>query len=295
VSREVGPVVRRILAGVVYIEAHLHEAIGLDEIARVAGYSPWHFHRLFAAVTGEAPATYLRRRRLAEAARRLIESRLPIAQIAVDAGFDSQATFTRAFSQRFGVAPGRYRRERRRVASQYYRPIDLATLVHRTERTAMTPKIVSRPAFHVVGLRGRFVPGTASQIPQLWNRFVPLLDSVPDRDRATSYGVMVADKAGERGEPALEYTACVEVPSLANVPDGMVGFTVPANTYAVFTHDGHVSKIGQTCDAIWGQWLPNSNLEPAMAPEFESYDERWNPATGEGPVDIYIPVKPPRD
>lgn len=96
-----------------YIEANLTQEIDLSEVAAVAGYSPFHFGRLFRAMTGETPGGYIRKRRLSEAARQLLASKRRILDIALDHQFGSQAAFTRAFRAAFGISPGAYRKRGR--------------------------------------------------------------------------------------------------------------------------------------------------------------------------------------
>jgi AraC family transcriptional regulator len=71
---------------------------------------------------------------------------------------------------------------------------------------------------------------------------------------------------------------------------------VPAQRYAVFAHSEHVSKLRNTCEAIWRQWLPNSGHEFARpapgAPDFfERYGPGFNPQTGMGDIEVWVPVK----
>src|SRR5262249_58799367 len=96
----------------------------------------------------------------AEICRRLIETREPLVDLALGCGFESQATFTRAFTRDVGVPPGRFRRERLIAPALRYPPLDLDALVARSRRDAMEPRIVRRPAFHVIGMAGRFAPAT---------------------------------------------------------------------------------------------------------------------------------------
>ncbi len=155
----------------------------------------------------------------------------------------------------------------------------------------MTPRIVERPAFHVVGMTGRFLPETMGEIAAMWGAFAPRMASIPGVKRlGTSYGVCRCAPPSAAGPSALEYTACVEVAAPAKPPAGMVAFTIPAATYAVFTHTGPIQAIGQTWDAIHQRWLREAGLEKAGDLDFEVYDERWDPRTGEGPVDIHVPV-----
>jgi AraC family transcriptional regulator len=71
----------------------------------------------------------------------------------------------------------------------------------------------------------------------------------------------------------------------------MIALTVPANTYAVLTHRGHLSRLPDMVRYVWGRWLPASRYRHVPAPDFELYDpERWNATTGEGEVDLYVPI-----
>jgi len=95
-----------------FIEANLHDSIGLDDLAKAAGLSANHFLRVFKLATGETPYHFLRARRLERARQLLVDDRLPLAELALECGFANQAHFTAAFSREVGVSPGRYRRLR---------------------------------------------------------------------------------------------------------------------------------------------------------------------------------------
>lgn len=101
------PKLRRVID---FIEAHLHESIGLDDLARAAGLSSNHFLRVFKLATGETPYHFLRARRLERARQLLAEDAMPLAELALECGFANQAHFTAAFSRELGISPGRYRR-----------------------------------------------------------------------------------------------------------------------------------------------------------------------------------------
>lgn len=96
-----------------YIEDNLTEAISLEGVSAVAGYSLFHFSRLFLELIGETPGDYIRKRRLSEAARELVNSRKSILDIALDYQFQSQEAFSRSFKRFFRASPGTYRKRRR--------------------------------------------------------------------------------------------------------------------------------------------------------------------------------------
>ena len=156
----------------------------------------------------------------------------------------------------------------------------------------MEHRIERRPAFHVLGLEDRFTKATTKDIPALWGRFVPRMGEVVGCDGDVTYGVCRATTPNPDAESPFLYAVCVEVPALGTIPPDWVGFTIPANTYAVFTHHGHISAIGETIEAIWGQALEDAGLTHVQAPDFEVYDERWDAETGMGDVDIWIPIQP---
>src|SRR5262245_28331800 len=100
---------QRVLTVQLYIQEHLDEELPLDRLARVAHFSPFHFHRLFRALVGETVTEYVRRLRLESAAVALKNSDRTVLQVALDAGYGTHEAFTRAFRQMFGVAPTEFR------------------------------------------------------------------------------------------------------------------------------------------------------------------------------------------
>jgi AraC family transcriptional regulator len=154
----------------------------------------------------------------------------------------------------------------------------------------MEPRIEHRPAFHVVGMAGHFTPATSSRIPELWERFARgPMDGVPHRRGTHTLGLCVDADPGAT-EAGFTYVAAVEVERIDDVPDGLIAMQVPANRYAVFTHTGHISRLPDTVKQVWGHWLPGARYTHVPAPDFELYDQRWDPVTGEGAIDIYVPI-----
>jgi AraC family transcriptional regulator len=96
-----------------YIAANIADDITLVTLAGIAGYSPFHFARKFTLAMGISPRRYISRIRLQNAMAELAAGKLPLAEIALNAQFSSQASFTRAFHRATGVTPREYRRRRR--------------------------------------------------------------------------------------------------------------------------------------------------------------------------------------
>lgn len=100
---------RQVSAVVDFVEAHLHEEIGLSEMASIAGLSRFHFSRAFKATTGENPYAFVQKRRVARASVLLKQGDLPIEAIAALVGFNGSGQFARAFREIMGTSPSKYR------------------------------------------------------------------------------------------------------------------------------------------------------------------------------------------
>jgi AraC family transcriptional regulator len=147
-------------------------------------------------------------------------------------------------------------------------------------------KIVERSGFTVVGLkyRGKNEQG---EIPQLWQVLGPRTGEIENLvDDTAAYGIS-ANVDMETGE--FDYIAGYEVSSAEEVPEGMVAFEVPDGKYAVFSTT--LPKIGETFDQAYHTWLPQAGEQPRGGPEFELYDERFDPQDPDSEFDLYIPIE----
>lgn len=99
-----------------HIDGHLDESLELKDVAEVAGFSPYHFHRIFAFLVGETPGDYIQRLRVEKAALRLRKyGELPVTEIAYGCGFGSVSLFSRTFRRYFGITPTQFRETEKTV------------------------------------------------------------------------------------------------------------------------------------------------------------------------------------
>jgi AraC family transcriptional regulator len=267
-----------------FIESHLAEALTLDEIAGVAGVSRFHLVRAFAAATGLPVMRYVRARRLTEAARALAAGAPDILTLALDADYGSHEAFTRAFRDHFGATPEAVRGGTCLDQPRLQEPImmDSTALDHLNP-----PRFVTSKPLLVAGLGERIThENGGAGIPNQWQRFHQAVAGIPGRIGQIAYGVCCnGDDAGN-----FDYIAGVEVTDFSDLPREFSRVRIPEQKYAVFTHGDHVSAIRRTVNTIWNQWLPTSGLKAADAPNFERYDEKFDPMTGNGGFEIWIPV-----
>lgn len=95
-----------------YVQAHLSQDLCLDALAQQAGFSPYHFARLFRRSTGESPHQFVLRQRIERAQSLLEAPDIPLAQVALATGFAHQSHLTQHFKRQLGLTPSAYRRER---------------------------------------------------------------------------------------------------------------------------------------------------------------------------------------
>jgi AraC family transcriptional regulator len=267
-----------------FIESHLADALTLDEIAAIGGISRFHMVRAFAAATGLSVMRYVRARRLSEAARALANGAPDILSLALEADYGSHEAFTRAFRDRFGITPEAVRASARLDNLPLQEPIvmDSTALDHLTP-----PRFVTSTPLLIAGLSERYTWESGAAIPSQWQRFHQNVENIPGRIGPVAYGVCCnGDDAGN-----FDYIAGVEVSDFSDLPRAFSSVRIPEQKYAVFAHPGHVSTIRRTINTIWNQWLPSSGLKAADAPSFERYDEKFDPMTGNGGLQIWLPVR----
>jgi AraC family transcriptional regulator len=294
-----------------HVRAHLAEEVSLATLARVAAFSPFHFHRVFRAVTGETLFGFIQRQRLEKAAGALHQHPgLSALTVALDHGFASAATFARAFRARFGMTAtqwraggaarwrGRLARERKpgkplRKAGKARRAGRTDTLGNYRREESMRIQVRELPAFHVAYMR--YVgPYGAHGIPALWRRLRTWMEPrglcTPDR---AQLGIAYDDPAITAAE-RCHYDACVVVPP-DFAPDRSVNVTdVPGGLHAVAAFTGTAHNIEGAWNHVFAAWLPGSGYEPDDRPGYELY--LGNTADAAKPdhfrCELCLPVRP---
>src|SRR5665811_1963947 len=268
-----------------FIESHLADELTLDGIAAIGGISRFHMVRAFAAATGLSVMRYVRTRRLTEAARALAGGAPDILTLALDADYGSHEAFTRAFRDHFGVTPEAVRSSTRLDNLRLQEPIVMdSTVIDNLQ----APRFETGKPLLVAGLGERYTwESGGPAIPGQWQRFRQSVQNIPGRIGQVAYGVCCnGDDAGN-----FDYIAGVEVSDFSDLPREFSRVRIPQQRYAVFSHRDHISTIRRTVNTVWNHWLPASGLKATDAPNFERYDENFDPLTGNGGLEIWIPVR----
>ncbi|MHC4876554.1 MAG: GyrI-like domain-containing protein [Planctomycetota bacterium] len=157
------------------------------------------------------------------------------------------------------------------------------------------PQIEVKPELLIAGCEAPFIHALSPDanngevIPQVWDRLMNHLRTFPHQSCEPMYGLI--EQRQERSHPhELWYVAGVPVSSPTSVPDGMVLKQVSAGMFAVFTHRGPMSGIGETVGYAYREWLPHSGMELADGPDVELYDGRFDFESETSEMEYWIPV-----
>lgn len=295
---------RRLHRVFAYIDEHLDEPIDLSQLAKVANFSAFHFHRIFLAQTGETLGAYVTRRRVEQAAARLAsQPRLSILSVALSVGFGSPEAFTRAFKKHFGCAPSQWKirgaggdRKDRKI-SQENRSLDQADRsqslyggrMTQTKSLPLQVAIKTRPSARIAYLRYQGPFG--EPVGQFWQEKVYPWMAANHLLGAPRYGISHDDPRVTDGKKC-RYDAGVEVgPDFVPSQNAQVA-TLPGGLYACAPFKGTSSQIGEAWDWILREWLPSSGyqLDSRDCLEYYPTDAEFDENTGAFTCELCIPV-----
>ena len=266
----------RVNRAIDHVLQNLDGDLRLETVASVAAFSPFHFHRVFQAVTGETLLGFVKRVRMERALRAMVhQPTLPLTEVALMAGFSSSSEFSRSFRKRFGDAPSRF---------------DVATW--KAERRDELNVLMERQGYAVKRLATGQNPDdfevVLRRLPARTVAYLRVVDpyrtgGVPDaaaklvawaQERGCAGGQWLGYQWEDPDVVPLEdcrYDVAVEVD--APVVDGAIGcLTFPPMTVAELSIDGGIDLELRALDWLFGTWLPRSGLEPVDQPCFEAWD-----------------------
>lgn len=282
----------RVYKSLRYIEENLFSQIDLDSIASAGAFSPFHFHRVFTSLLGVSVSEYVRKKRLGEAARRLLNSDQEILDLALECQYESQEAFTRAFKGIYEITPGQLRKVKKSIETD--RPFTLDDLNKLIKGDAMQPRIETRKPMRIFGLARTYEQHNFEKSYKQWGEFSGRLGEMKECDQEIVMGIALSSHPDvpKSDKDKYIYMAAVEVSPNEKLPAGMVELNIPATTYAKFTHKGHVADyMMSTYRKIWNNWLPESDLKVLEAPEIEIYDTRFKLQSAESEFDVLIPIE----
>jgi len=284
----------RLNKAVNFIEANLQNEITLKQVASEAGFSLYHFHRIFHSLVGDSLKEYIRKRRLSCAAHELNFAKKNITETAFDYQYSTPESFSRAFKKQFSVNPSHFLKKE--MILNLYEKVNLdeniSNLLKGFEN--ITPEIISKHDFLVLGEKQLMSLENEANIQQE----IDFAEDFQKRGRwekipQRKYPNKAIALGWDLDTTANCYTQILgaEVTLPDKIPDGFILHSVPAAKYARFKIDGLRPVIQMAWDNILDSWSAQSQFErDRYGMHMEIYNQQWS-GLEPGSVEIYIPLK----
>jgi AraC family transcriptional regulator len=278
-----------------YIEENLNKSIDVEKISQIACCSEYQFKRMFSYLTGTSLGEYIRNRKLSIAAILLRNKKNKVIDIAMQFGYESPDSFTKAFQSFHGMTPSQARSNMSGIKT--FTPIVFQLKIK--GGNMLNYRIVEKESFNIIGVSGRIPliyngpnPHTANVWKKLTQRDILVLlgySKIEPSGMLTVY-TNYEDKKTEGTELDL-YVGIAADKSVKPYCDHFDILNVEASTWAVFTTiETNRYETQDTWSRIYSEWLATSNFELKEGPEIlwnESYEtEKPNRKT-----EIWIPVR----
>lgn len=285
---------QRILKVLSFIENNLDEKHSLEDLAAIACYSSFHFHRLFRAYTGENVYNFQRRLLLERAANQLLHSDRQITDIALASGYDNQASFNKAFNQLFGHAPGK-------VRSQHLEAVVNTVAVHSGQLDLMEGinkmKVNIQTIDDIPVLAVRKQGAYKEAASEAWQALMSFCyGNKLMTPTAKSFGIS-HDNPDITQTELIRYDACLFLGDKGQekpleLTANIVRDTIKGGKYAIFRHSGSYENLPASYNYIFNVWLQQSEYELRESYCFEQYLNRDPRRTKPENLktDIFVPL-----
>ncbi|EJS69335.1 AraC family transcriptional regulator [Bacillus cereus] len=284
---------RRIYKVQDYIESQINDSLSIEELADVAGFSKYHFHRIFKGMMNEPLSRYVNRLKL-ERATHLLTYRpdMTITDIAYHFGFTDSAVFSRTFKNYYGVSPSNYRNHN----SKNCKDASGTSQYNECKKVRGEVEIVTADNVNVAYIRH---VGTYKELAIAFPKMIEKLFHYAAKQNYhvfedTKVLTIYHDHHEFTEDYHLRTSLCITIPDEASVGTRDIGIMViPSGRYAVGHFEIRQDEYKGAWDFLYGEWLPNSGYKPRDSYPFELYknDPRQHPEK-KHIVDIYVPIEP---
>lgn len=289
----------RILRVLLHIQHHLDDAVSLEELAEIAHFSPYHFHRVFCGMVGETVMEHLRRLRIERAALQLIHGNQSVATIAFQAGYETHDAFIRAFRNAFDETPSSFRKSKRSLLSQmapseiHYQPegdLNDFTPINSGD-SRMEVQVKQLQPLRVAFIRN-IGPYQTIDSSRVWERLCQWAGPRGLLNDKTIYIGISHDDPKITPPDKIRYDACITVGAEVKT-EGEIGIQeVSGGLYAVTTHQGPFESLDNYYYYLCGQWAPANGYELRSVPSFEIYHPKdKNSKIEEMLIEIHVPIE----
>ena len=296
-----------------FIEKNIDREFTLDELAQVAFFSKYHFHRIFNSFMEETLFDFIQRTRVEKAAHMLLaNSETTVTSIAYACGFSSHSLFTRTFKKYFNMSPTQWRNTKsnynqadsndvHNISNSVKAPVYEKVYVEYTEnknswRFSMdtqhrTVEVKDLPDITVAYVRhiGPY-KGDAALFDSLFGRLCGWAGPRNLIGEGARFFTVYHDNAEITDKNRLRISVSLEVPPLTEVSGDIGKMVIRGGKYAIAHFKVRADEFQEAWSWVYGTWLPRSGYQPEDTPCFEYFPDE--PKDGIYTVDICVPVKP---
>lgn len=255
-----------------YIEQNYNDDLRLEELSKVAGFSKYHFHKIFKSIVGESLSEYIRKVRLSNTVSKF-KTNLSITQIAQTSGYETNASFSKAFKKYFGMTPREFSKKAKK----------------RRGDKMLEPKIVHIDPIDVLYVRktGYYM----SSADEAWKTMVAFVNENELFEKTVArYGIS-HDNPKIIEEQNLRYDACLELSENIEPKGEVSKKQITGGKYALFLHKGAYELIGETFKNV-GDWIVKNSTSLRDKPAFQKYLNLDPTGVKEEDLqtEIYVPI-----
>jgi AraC family transcriptional regulator len=261
-----------------HIEENSDKNLTLDDLAKVAGFSKYHFHRIFKFIVGESVGDYIRRVRLQKTTIKF-KTDHSITSIAMESGYETSAAFAKVFKDHFGKTPSEFSRSAKQTSSF----------------VKVSPRFVEIEPFDVLYVRR--IGAYYIACKEAWDVLLTFAKEQKYRYKKNLLGKETIaigighDNPNVTAPERLRCDACISWDDKSVIPFGEVmSKTIDGGKYAVFLHIGSYEEMRETYRMI-GDWIVQSGLKVRGVPIFRYLNRAPRRTKPENlRTEIYIPI-----
>jgi AraC family transcriptional regulator len=273
-----------------YIDRSIGDEIRLEDIAKAAFFSPYHFHRIFSAMIGETPDDYIRRVRLENAARMLWSYKnLSVTDIAMKCGFSSPALFSRNFKTRFGLSPLEWR-QNKTATSHTPQKFNFKNKKEQKIISGLQKiELEKAPEKYVAFVRHMkgYHSGIEISFQKLYN-WISAKNLISKDGRFIGISV---DNPHITAPDKCRYYACYPVAREVRGSGNIGTMTIAGGLYVRLEYQGPRNAIEEVYHYFYLVWLPQSGLQPDDRTDYMVYLDRPDKKTDNINIAIFIGVR----
>lgn len=272
------------------IEDNLKE-VTASSLSKEFGFSNYYFSQIFKAVTGNSLKEYILKRRISDSCKEIVKKKRNILDIALEYGFSTHETYSRAFQKVIGINPSKLRQKGDISRCDLTLPLTKEIIEISRYNSKQNPEVVIRDKFYLAGIPFYYDVNQINDLSKPWNNLISNIDLLKNRIKPEKYYQMQYWLDNQEVEFFYFFIA-LEVEDDLDLPMPFTIKEIPKQKYLKFLHKGKAADVGRTYDYIYNSYLPETEYKLPYTYNFEFYGPQSTDPYDENSIsEIYIPIE----